>query len=873
MSTRSNHQAPPTLAIKVFRWYCRKDRVEELEGDLEEMHELRQGRNYSKIGLVLSFWWDVFRCLKKYSVKKTKTQMNTTLYRSYVKVALRNARKNLGPVIINILGMGLSLGFCFTVYMLHAYNLEFDFFHKDSKDMHRLHSIRWFDEQPRRYELAPLPFVSKIEEEIPGIEGVTFFELQQGTIKAGNQYLNSNNDYFSQAIGSVRSNFFDYFDLPLKSGSKASLKDESTVFLTSETAEKVFGDLSPIGETITLFIGKEKGIDLQVAGVFKNIPLNTSFHFQVLVNHETILKSIGSNESSWAQRDNVAIYLQSKVPDQAEGALQDFLPEQHQRQENWKITSLEVLPFMDPSLSDDTVYYSPANHRVGASPLLVFTVLALLILLIACFNLANTAIALMSKRVREIGVRKTLGITNYQLFEQFMMEMLVISFFAFVLATAFANPISSQIFGLFGVSFLLQEVSIIRFIPFVLVFLCICTFLAGILPALYAWKFSPSSILSGKQSLKGVGWFQRMLTIGQYAVSICLLICAWTFSQNNKFLAEIDLGYNYDQIVMLPLDEAGDFERVRNDLQQLAATGQIVGTQSHHGASSSRSALATDTSDIEVRTLRISSDYLDIMEIDMAKGRSFMEGSQSDQENAIIVNQEFAFRYLQLEDPIGQQIEIDNQKRTVVGVTVDIIHSVYSEYIPRPIAYLPADKNDYQTLLIKTSANNTEDLENELRGYWSAHFDTPYRGKSQRMVSSFYATRDSRNLKIIFLSIAILGSLLSTIGIFSMAVMNVAKRTKEISIRRVLGAKVQQVMIIIYKSFSWIIGLSMIMGIAGGMFLSEVVLESIYKFFLPAPVFDSTLIGAAIMIVALLFITMAAINRVMANPSDGLRTE
>lgn len=873
MNTVPTYQEPPRLALRFFRWYCRKDRLEELEGDLEEMHERRQLRNYSKVMLGLSFWWDVIRCFKKYSVKKTKTQMNTSLYRSYVKVALRNTRKNLGPVLINIIGLGLSLGFCFTVYMLHAYNLEFDFFYQNTDDIHRMHSIRWYNEQPRRYELVPLPFISKVEQEIPGVDEVTYYQAHQATLKIANKNYQSSGEYFSQTVASARPNFFELFELPLKSGNHASLKDESSVFLTEETAEQLFGDVSPIGETVTVYIGQEKGVDLQVAGVFEKVPLNTSFSFNALINHQNVLRIRESTEASWRRGDNVAIFFKTKVPDQVEAAVQGFLPEQHEKQENWKISEIAVHSFIDPLLSDGYVYSAPTNNRVRASALIIFSIMALLILLITCFNLANTSIALMTKRVREIGIRKTLGTTNFKLFEQFMMEMLVITFFAFIIALLMANPISEQLFGLFGVSFLLQEVSLLRFVPFVLSFLLICTFLAGILPAMYAWKFSPSSILSGKQSLKGVGWFQKALTIGQYVVSICLLICAWTFGQNNKYLGEIDLGYNYNQVAMLPLDSSKDYEQVKNDLSQLASTTHVIGTQHHHGAAGFLSTLASDTADLEITTFRIGEGYLETMEIDVTQGRTFIAGSELDRDRSIIVSKEFAFRYLDQGNPVGQQVEFGGVKRTVVGVASDIIHEVYSDYKRRPVAYLPADPSNYAMLILKTEASNTKGLENELKAYWSENFDTPYRGQGQDMISSFYATRDARNLKLIFMSIAILGSLLSTIGIFSLAVMNIAKRTKEISIRKVLGATSKQVLLIIYRSFGWIIGISIALGIVSGVFLSKAVLSAIYKFYLSAPILDATVIGIGIMVIAILFITAAAFRRILANPSEGLRTE
>lgn len=857
---------PPKSALRLFRWYCQPDRLEELEGDLWEMHEKRQQQQISKLSLQLRFWWDVIRCFKVYSVKKTPVIMNFSLLQSYITVALRNSRKNLGPVAINIIGMGLSLGFCITIYMLHAYNLEFDDFYDDVEDVYRVQTIRWVDDEQRRYELAPLPFVTKLESEVAAVSEVTYFETHKATVL-------KDNEYFDEILGSIRPNFFNTFDLPLLYGDYSAINDPKSLFLTRELAEKYFLDQMPVGQSLQVHIGNNKSVELLVAGVFDYIPLNSSFHFNMLINHQMVMTAIGASPSSWDHNHNVAIFIKTQSPESVTGIMRGFLAEQNQQQENWKAAAFDLMPFHSTDLTEDFISYSPTNSRVEQTVVIIFTVLAVLILLVACLNLANTAMAMMSKRVREIGVRKTLGTSNAQLFVQFLIEMLVISVLSFALAILLSNSIAEQVFGLFDVGFFLKDISIVRFVPFILVFLLICTLAAGILPALYAWRFSPVAILQGKQSLAGVGWFQRLLTAGQYALSICLLVCAWASAQNSEYFKSIDLGYNYDQVVMIPLNAPDDYRVLKNELDKLPATAKVIGTTDHHGIRYDRSYLKSDTAELEIALFRISPEYFSTMEIDLIQGRSFIEGSTSDLESSLIVNREFAKRYLETGAPIGQQVIIDNSKRRIIGVTDDIIHELYADYKPRATAYIPTTEADYQVIIAKTSNNSTSNYEDDIKEVWAGLFQTPYRGKGQQMVDSFYASRDARNLKFLFLSIAMLGSILSFMGIFSLAAMNVAKRTKEISIRRILGAGIGQVLLLVNKSFLIILLIAFGTGVFGGMFLSNVIMNMIYKFYAEAAILDSILIGMIVVLVALSFISMAVLKPVTGNPSQGLRTE
>jgi len=465
---------PPKLALRLFRLYCRNDRLEELEGDLLEMHELRKLRIQSSTMLKTLFWWDVIRCFKSYSVNKTQLKMNTSLYQSYTKIAMRSAWKHKGPVFTNVIGMSLALGFCITVYMLHAYNLEFDTFFKNTDNIVRIHSLKMDNGMESRYELAPLPLVSQLKNDVSGVQDVVSYETTSGIVQM-------ESDYFTESMAYASSNFIDFFEFPLASGKSSSFKDPNTIFLSKELAGKYYGTSSATGELLTLFIGDNYRLEVQVGGVFEKIPLNTSFAFDILFNMDAYLLATERNSDVWKNTINAALFVKTSDPKPIERALAKTIPLQNEMQESWKINRFELLPFVDERIADHIIDYGPTNKRIRPQALIIFTVLGILILLVACFNMANSSMALIAYRVKEVGIRKTLGSRNRQIFFQFLFEMFTMMSISLVLAVFLSNIIATQIWGPFGLTFFLEDISIINFVPFLIIFAFACTIIAGLL--------------------------------------------------------------------------------------------------------------------------------------------------------------------------------------------------------------------------------------------------------------------------------------------------------------------------------------------------------------------------------------------------------
>jgi ABC-type antimicrobial peptide transport system permease subunit len=489
--------------------------------------------------------------------------------------------------------------------------------------------------------------------------------------------------------------------------------------------------------------------------------------------------------------------------------------------------------------------------------------------------MANTSMAMISSRLKEIGIRKTLGSANKQILIQFLFEMGIVTALAFVVALSTANFTSGSVFGLFGVSFIMTDVDTGGIIMFVAIFLLITTMLCGLIPALYAWKFQPVAILRNSVKLKGVSWLSKVLTVAQYSFSITVLIAGFTFAHNADFVEAFDYGYEKESMFDLQLGSNEFFNPIKQQVDQIPGV-ITAGTKNHfgnYGNFGDRIIMQIDTGKYEVDYYQLGEDYLDIMGLKMISGRSFIRGSQADKSQSIIVNNAFGKQHFSGQDPLNQVIKIDGIRKTIVGITADILDHVYKGSQPGPTIFTLADEADFTHLIVKVENNDMKVVEDKLKLIWSDQINRPYNGFLQKDVAMGEAGKDSANLKKIFLSMAFLGCFLSIVGIYSLASLNVAKRKKEMSIRKVLGASFRQLLLIINGSFGTVLIISLFVGILLGYFISDAVLSMIYDYYVDVSILNSVIAGGTIVILSVIMITTAVFRPASANPVVGLRDE
>ncbi len=869
--TKKGLYQPPQMAIKLFRWYCRADRREELEGDLEEFFYLRKEHGEPLWKAQLFFWWNVLRCYKSYS--KTKTQKTMTFYplfKSYFKLAIRHSWKNKWSVLINIIGLGMALSMCIFVYSIFAYNIEFDTFYQDIDDVYRVHSMTFENGRERRNELSPGPLDFVLRNEISSVSQVASFLDESATIQI-------NTDYFEERLGVVSSDFFEMFDTPLWYGSYASFGDQPSIYLSKEAAKRFFGNKVALDEKLTLFLSSATKLELTVAGVFERTPTNTSFDVSMVISEETYLQARERDKDDWNSLYYVSHFLRTNpenIPD-IEKHLSQYLSQQNESHKTMKFSEFDLVPFLSPIQNQNDVYRSNSNRRLSPEPLIIFTVLATMIFLVACFNLANSSIAMIANRLKEIGIRKTLGSENHKILIQFLIEMGIVCCLSLIIGLSMVNAVSGFILGLFGASFPIQDVQLDGILIFLILFLLFTTLIAGLMPALYAWKFQPIAIMRKSVKLRGVGWINKTLTVAQYTFSIAVLSAAISFSNNAQFLEDLDPGYADDDIYVLEFDNKDYYIPVKEKVDQLAGV-TTTGTHNHiqiMWMSGRTKLLEIDTSSYELKTFSVDESYLDLMEIPIINGRSFIQDSEAEANKSIIINQEFVKRYYAGNDPMGKSVKIAGIDKTIVGVIPNLIQDVYYDAEDRPYAFIPRKDDKYRYLVVKVESGDRRVFEDNVKQIWSESVEMPFQGSWQKDLAFGTAVKDSENLKLIFFWMAVLGCLLSIAGIFSLSKLNIAKKIKEISIRKVLGSSVKQLLLTINKPFIIILMISVIIGSTFGFLVSDGVLSMLYLYYQSVSPTTSLLIGLTIGLTAVLIITVSIISPARANPVSGLRQE
>ena len=860
----NSNPTPPKWAQKFFRWYCRPDRYEELAGDLDEMYALRAMRG-KPWKADLAFLWDVVRCCKAYA-RRSNYFMETSgaLFKSFFKLATRQMLKNKWTIAVNVVGLGFAVSFCMVCYMLYGYNREFD----DIYDTENIYRINAFSTtSPSRMEYTPLALEQALENDHSAVEDVVSY-LSAGINLKKNKY------YFKTQVAFVSSTWLDHFDLPLKYGRRQPLSLQG-VYLTEETAIRLFGEANPVGERLSLYYFGRKFPDVEVLGVFKRFPNNTSFHFEAMANVGSIVDFFELDPSSWdTQGFTFGQYVKispGRVADVAQH-LQTYLAPYNEINDTRKYDRLELLPFKHPELADMDLY-GYVNVPLATNEFLIFCTMATLILFIACFNLANSNMAMIGSRIKEIGIRKTVGSSTRQIFIQFIFETFIVMTLAFVLALASTNVVSEFILEVYEQPFSLQDLDPSGVAIFAALFLLGVTLLTGLIPALYARRFRPITILNHKVSLKGLGPVHYTLSVFQYTLSIAILLAGLAFMNNGEFMKNRDFGYNPENAMVIRVKDGNEYEKLKSVLQEKPFAKDIFPTYHYLAGYSFKAQIKHHEQEVEINHMQVVDDFLSHMGVRFSSGRDFLTNSTKDIENHVVVNQHFVEQYLTGE-ALYQQIILNDEEKTIVGVIENYQDGeLFLDYRPVPIVYTPGSHEERDFLVLRTNGEPLNEVVQAVESHWASLMDRPMVWHWQHENAYQYSQAASAQVRDIFLALSGVAFLLSFISIAAMATLRVRSSIKQISIRKVLGANTREVLRLINRPFLRILLLSMVLGVTLGYFLSEAIMSSVFLVYASTPIIAGIAIGVGVVIFALIMVTGAAMKPIKANPAHGLRTE
>jgi putative ABC transport system permease protein len=767
------------------------------------------------------------------------------MFRNYCTIILRNLWKNKLYTVVNI--VSLAVGIASIVWGFQTYRNSFSYnnFHKDQKSIFRVLTKVQGNDNLKGYCPEYLAIMAK--NDFPVIKESVRWDSRGLNVKA------EGNDPFEAQAHFTDPQFFDLFNFPFISGTN-TLADKSTVLITQSAAKKFFGDTDPLGKTLTFYADDSFKMPLRVTGILKDPPLTSSFQFQIITNNYNQLTADGSRikTDNWEWLSD-AVFVKLSNPADAPRLARDFekyAQLQHSARPDIQIKSFSLDPLSNV-LNENGVENNSLYRRPEDSATYGPLVLAILILLSACLNFANTSVAQSNRRLKEMGVRKVMGSSLHQIILQQLMECAVIVLLAIFLSVAINNfwlPTFSSMFSHLKIeAHYLSDFTLLAFLG--VIFITV-TLLAGAYPAFYISRFNATNIFRGSIKFGGSNLFSRMLLGLQVAISFITVIAGVAFSRNSTFQSEYDYGYQKANVIGVDLQRESAYTPARDAFSQIQGVDKLAGTVDNIGFSYNNRSFEANGIKNEAVFLQTGENYIDLMRLKLIAGRNFMADSKSDVGKSIIINEKLAFQFgWKPDEAIGKQIKpSDISTFTVIGVLKDFTQETLFDPI-RPVAMALVSPEKYTRIIIRAKPGTLGSVFADTRSAWLKLYPIkPFRGYYQDELDA-QAANVNESVATIFRWFALISVLMAATSMFALVSLNVLKKSKEIAIRKVVGAEDRHIFKLVMKGYTWIILLSAALGCYGGYALSKLLMDLIFR--INAGVSSSSLI---ISFVGVLFI-------------------
>ncbi|MEM7107657.1 MAG: FtsX-like permease family protein [Bacteroidota bacterium] len=793
------------------------------------------------------------------------------MFKNYLKITLRSLAKSQTFVFINVMGMGVSLAMCIIAYLNYDYNDSYDEQHVNAKDIYRVNFTRDFQGYTTKNGIAPLPLGSMVRNKMAGVGHVIRYIPDGSNFRIGDELFNTSISYADEG-------FLELFTFPLQSGTALDFKDKSRIFVSSELAVKYFGDDDALGKQVTnvLDSGTREYI---VAGVFEKMPHNSSFQFDAVTlidNYFDLNPSLSEND--WRYWSTLFLEISNPADlSLVEADLQQYKEPQNRAREDYQVSTFYLDPFLGMAVRAEKEDIS--NHwfrnslprAAATSP----AIMSGLLLLIAIFNFTNTSIAMSSRRLKEIGIRKVMGSKRKELIAQFLLENFFLCLLSGVVAILLAEllvPAYNNMWDFLSLD--LNYLTNFGFLVFMFSLLLLAGLLAGIYPALYVTKFEATSILKGTFKFGGNNWVTKVLLWAQFLITVNAIIMAVGFIQNAQYQKGFDLGFSTDNLIYSYVNGEDEFEAYRKELINNPKIKAVSGTKHHIMSAGYGDPIKYEDILRDVSIYEVGFDYFETMDIKLDQGRNFKENSETDVEESIIVNQTFLDEFgWTKEEALGKRvIWLDTVQLYVIG-TVDNLYTSALWGQLEPTMFRLNRKAEYSRILVKAANQDLKQVNEYMESKWKQVFPNRIYFGEYMDAEMAESTLINKNILILFGFLGIMATLLSASGLFSMVSLNIIKRTKEIGVRKVLGASISNIAQKLNQQFAFILLLAAIGGSAISYFLLDILMGSIWEFYKKADLI--TFLSGTLMIFSIASVTVGF--RIYAaasmNPVNTLRSE
>jgi len=819
------------------------------------------------------YWGQILRSLPGFIANKVYWSLS--MLRNYAVISYRNAVKNPGFSLIALLGLAIGLA-CFILILAYArFELSYDRFHENSGRIYRVISAEVpAGQKPGEFATNnPSLLAGSIKTEFPEVRHAAriFARMDiQAVLKAGERV-------FSEKGLFVDRDFLQVFSFALLRGDRsAALAAPASIVLTNETARKLFGEEDPLGQTISFREGRGVG-DVMVTGVVEDVPRNSHLQFDYLLSVAT-LEADKQNSymfDNW-NVGNFLIYVELGEKGQREALEKKIGNWLEKNQAESYAAGLQIFlqPVEDIHLRSNVQGELSTNNEIRYIQL--FLAIAVLTLLIAAINYMNIVTARSSTRAREIGIRKVTGANRRQLFEQFLGESVAFAVLSLILAMAIVRLSLPRFGAISGVDLRLADLSVGPF-PWLIVGV---TFLTGIVsgayPALALSAFHPVRVLkeyaaSGKKGSR----LRNLLVVGQFTASIALIVCALVVSGQLRFIQTQRLGFDREHVVVIPIREpetAAKAGAIRTEMLRYPEVESASRTSGLPTRIESRIINAGFKSDAgETLKITYSFDYidenfLDVFKVELAAGRNFSPGSEADR-NAVLVNETLA-RMAGWADPLGKEVQFFRGAKRVIGVVRDFNFLSFHEPMGPMVLMLSEGEN----LAVRIKSEDVPETIALLK-------DVFQRNTTTQPFDFFFLDDDfnalyrkERRTGEIFGAFAIVAVIIACLGLLGLAAFAVERRTKEIGIRKVLGASAPYLAFRLGREFLGLVLAANVIALPVAYFaMSRWLQEFAYRIGLGAGPF--LLAAAGALVFAFLTVSTQTFRAASADPVETLRYE
>jgi putative ABC transport system permease protein len=794
------------------------------------------------------------------------------MFGNYLKIAVRNIIKHKGVSFLNVMGLSIGIAACILIFLYVQFELSYDRYHKNGERIYRVgQEIAYLD---ARTAATSAPLAEVLVTEFSEIRSAARMRnIDESIVRLDDE------GFLEEKIFWADSQIFELFSFEfLRGDPKEALIDPFSIVISERTAQKYFGREDPIGKVLTCNI-RTRDLEMVIIGVYKNMPPNSHFSADLMVPFETQEKMFKGILSWGNNAYNTYVLLhQDADPRALEAKFEstDF----SKYSGGYSLHDYFLQPMLDIHLRSHLSLEMEAQGDIKT--VMLFSFIAFLILIIACINAMNLATARAAFRVKEVGLRKVVGAQRSQIIRQFLGESLVFAILAFVAALA----IVLIVLPAFAV-FVERQIQFNPFSNFplfgMLISLVILTgILSGGYPAFALSSFRPVSLFRKVGYLRKKGLSLRnTLVVFQFAVSIIMIICTLVAHNQLWLLRNKDMGYNRDHIVVLPILDARldvNLETLRTELKRNPRI--LYASSSSSLLNNVRTRLDADwpgrTEDEKLSFYTVDTDreFIDLYGMNIVLGRNFSSDFPSDQTGAFLIN-ETGWKALGWENPIGREFKlIGNRRGSIVGVVSDFHIQDMSQPIGLLAVYLKPSTQSWHRryLTIKIRPENIQGTLNDIQKTMNS-FAPGYPFEYSFFDDVFDRTfRADQKMGSLFRTFAMIAILIACLGLFGLTSFSTEQRTKEIGIRKVLGASVPGIVLLLGREFiKWVLLANFIAWPIGYFVMNKWLENFAYRTRLTVEIF--LLSSLLALVVAAFTVSYQTFMSASANPVDSIRYE